>query len=199
MSEDVKSELIKFVTGYTELLNRQLNDVHKEMEQAVSAIMDGISKISDETDLQTKKADTVLVGETSKDEADGRKLADEEKDRIRKLGPNGKVNPSAEIVQIGNKLKTYMSGLKGLDSSVQEAVFAMMGKMSNDDVIRQQVEHIAFSSSELAKTLADLYQDLDTQLIPSKIKKIEDELLNRIMSSYTMESEKELFKKVFNG
>ncbi|MDB2447208.1 hypothetical protein N9W79_01145 [bacterium] len=195
---DAKNDLVKFITNYTSLLSKQLAEVHTEMEGAVETIMDGINRISTETDEQTKNADTVLVGDASVVKVDGKQLAADEKSKIKELGKQG-VNVSPDVVQAGNRLKEYMAGLHDLDDTLQQAIFSIMGRMSNDDIIRQKIEHIAYTCTELAKTLNEVYMDVDSKLLPDAVEGLEQELLKKVMDSYTMESEKDQFKKVFNG
>jgi CII-binding regulator of phage lambda lysogenization HflD len=195
--EKVKNDLLKFITNYTTLLSKQLIEVHKEMEGAVESIMEGINNISNEADQQTKNADTVLVGNESTEKVDGKELSEAEKNKIKELSQNVSINKN--VVEAGNQLKKYMDGLHDLDSTVQQAIFSMMGKMSTDDVVRQKVEHIAYECGELAKTLTDIYSDVETKLVPEKVVSIEDELLKKIQDSFTMETEKEMYSKVFKG
>lgn len=201
--ENLKRNLVKFVSDYTTLLSRHLAAAQKEMEGAVEIVMDGLGNIAAETDQQKKNADTILVGDQVSNsefvKADGAKVSSLEKEEIRKSSTSSNLNISSEVVPAGKNLKAYMASLGDLDGSLQDTIFKMIGKMSNDDVVRQRIEHIAFICKQLADELGDVCLNVETKLKKDQISKIEAQLLKRVESSYTMEAEKEIHKKVFNG
>lgn len=204
MSKDaLKDSLIRFMTDYTILLSKQLNAIHKEMEGAVEIVMNGVSNISDETRSQVKKAQTVLVKDQKNtntfSEADGEQLSQEEKKKIFETSSNGQVKMDKTVVKIGMLLRNQMDSLGSLEGELENAMFEIIGKMSSDDVVRQRVEHICYLSNQLSEDVGRVYRNVDTMLAPDAIEKLEKEFLGKIKRSYTMEDEKEIFKKVFNG
>ena len=94
-----------------------------------------------------------------------------------------------------------MSGLSNLDESVRGFLFAIMGGLSMDDVVRQRLEHV---SAALVAQQAGINQliakyNAGEKVTEAFIEEIQLQMLKVMFKAYTMEDEKIVFKRVFGS
>jgi hypothetical protein len=189
--DDVAAELIGFLSQYSTLLDQQILTVRNTLLATVEQAMSGVMALNEAADHKLKKADEVLV----KDQGAGF-VSKSAKD----LDVSFK-DPSAKIKNINQSLSAHMAGLGHLDENVRSFLFAIMGGLSIDDVVRQRLEHV---SSSLAALQAGIQKVIARYKRGEKVTDeflgaVQTEMLSLMFKAYTMEDEKVIFKKVFGN
>ena len=97
----------------------------------------------------------------------------------------------------GGHFSKHMEALTTLDDEVKNMLMNMMGALSNDDVIGQRLEHIVQGVHALKAGLSYLLVDFSTRFNPGGVATFRNDLLDTTWKQYTMEEERDLFRKHF--
>ena len=189
--DDVAAELIGFLSQYSTLLDQQILTVRNTLLATVEQAMSGVMALNEAADHKLKKADEVLV----KDQAAGF-VSKSAKD----LDATFK-DPSAKVKNINETLSSHMAGLGNLDENVRSFLFAIMGGLSIDDVVRQRLEHVSTALVALQAGIQKVitrYKSGET-VTDAFLGEIQTEMLGLMFKAYTMEDEKVIFKKIFGN
>jgi hypothetical protein len=190
-THNVAAELIGFLAQYSALLDQQILSVRNTLLGTVEQAMSGVMALNAAADFKLRKADEVLV----RDQTSGF-VSKSAKD----LDSSFK-DPSAKVKNINETLSAHMSGLSNLDESVRGFLFAIMGGLSMDDVVRLRLEHV---SAALVAQQAGINQliakyNAGEKVTEAFIEEIQLQMLKVMFKAYTMEDEKIVFKRVFGS
>lgn len=183
------AEMMTFLRDYSQLLDQHITTVRKILLTTVDEAMSGVAAINAAADRKLKMADEVLVKDQSS--AFVSKSAKE-------LDITFK-DPAEKIKHVNETLSAHMSGLSNLDESVRGFLFAIMGGLSMDDVVRQRMEHLTSSLASMrdgVQKVLDQYSS-GVKVTDEFIDSVQHEMLVKMYRSYTMEDEKKVFSKVF--
>lgn len=153
-----------------------LNEAYFAPTSAQTAMIDSIQQSADDIFEQA----TQLFQSNSSDSSD-----------------SSIVDSQTGIRRLGGIFSKHMESLSTMDDSVKDLIMAMVGVTSSSDVVKQRFDHVAYTVEELNQILSDVLSNLNLTLSPSEIQKYREKLLHRVYSSYTMESEKNIFKEIF--
>lgn len=204
--------LIAFVRNFTDVLEKQLDEVRNTMREAVDGVMQGIMEISDKTAKKKAEANEVLVTTYINPDAEAMHTMNsvqDEVERVLEAAQRGEAvtpaaQPSGESDELRNKLRRsaglfskHMEALETLDGELSGLLMRMMGLMSRDDVIAQRIEHVQQALQALQTSLSYILVDFDNRCKMADIERFTGELKSYVMKTYTMEEEKQIFREVF--
>jgi hypothetical protein len=183
------AEMMTFLRDYSKLLDHHITTVRKILLTTVDEAMSGVAAINAAADRKLKMADEVLVKDQS-----SAFVSKSAKD----LDITFK-DPAEKIKHVNETLSAHMSGLSNLDESVRGFLFAIMGGLSMDDVVRQRMEHLTLSLDAMHDGVQKVIDQYGSSAAVSDdfINSVQHEMLVRMYRSYTMEDEKKVFSKVF--
>ncbi|MEI8027470.1 MAG: hypothetical protein WCI18_14070 [Pseudomonadota bacterium] len=195
-SHQIKQEFVDFLTSYTDMLTDHLKDLQREMEVAVVDVMKQVSLISDTSSEEAGNAVKILSGENGEfKEVDAKEKIQKELARVD--GKRLQEQMGQSMLKAGNKLKADMALLSEVDDKIKTSVFNIIGLVSNDDVVRQRLEHVGAASVALQVVIKEIYtkhENISVELIEKEIK----ELNEKVLKSFTMEVERVEFRKIFS-
>jgi hypothetical protein len=214
--------LVDFVRSFTEMQELQLNAIRGSIEKLVEHVMNSINDINKKTQQKAEEADQVLVTTCVNPDADTKLLlgvlqgeADavfekasgqrlEQYESSRKIAdgvtqPDALANLAVEgkFRRMGGRFTKHMEALSTLDSELRDLLFGMMGALSGDDVIRQQLDHVIQGVESLSAALAGIVTHPESTFTTKAVDTIKGRVLTDLYTSYTSESEKEIFHRVF--
>jgi hypothetical protein len=183
------AEMMTFLRDYSQLLDQHITTVRKILLTTVDQAMAGVAAINAAADRKLKMADEVLV----KDQTSAF-VSKSAKD----LDVTYK-DPAEKVKLVNETLSAHMSGLSNLDESVRGFLFAIMGGLSMDDVVRQRMEHLTSSLVAMRDGVQKVIDQYSSAAVVSDdfINSVQHEMLVKMYKSYTMEDEKKVFSKVF--
>lgn len=193
-----KSRIIGFVAKYSAMLEAQINDVRSNMESTVSELMTSINTVYDSAE-RIKEAERILV---RAEPADGTSESFVSQD----VDGDSSSQPSkmpegldAKAIEAGKKLKTKMEEIQQVNERLTNEMMGLMGLLSEDDVVRQQLEHVVFSMSCLKNGLEKLLLESNGKFSSKAVAELAEKVKRETFNSYTSQEEKEIFRSVFGG
>ena len=194
--QQTKVEFMEFLSSYSKLLSAQLIDLHREMETAVLDVMNQVESISKFSESQALIANQVLTSTNGEiKNVDVRKMIRAELSQVD--GKKVQDHLSQSLVSAGNRLKAEMALLDHVETNIKDSIFKIMGHMSNDDVVRQRLEHIGQALEAMQSTISELYSQ-GSELTTESVVEANKRLSEKVLKSFTMEEERVQFKKIFN-
>ena len=194
--QQTKVEFMEFLSSYSKLLSAQLIDLHREMETAVLDVMNQVESISKFSESQALIANQVLTSTNGEiKNVDVRKMIRAELSQVD--GKKVQDHLSQSLVSAGNRLKGEMALLDHVETNIKDSIFKIMGHMSNDDVVRQRLEHIGQALEAMQSTISELYSQ-GSELTTESVVEANKRLSEKVLKSFTMEEERVQFKKIFN-
>jgi len=194
-SLQIKQEFLDFLATYTLMLTDHLKSLQIEMEEAIVDVVKQVELISDTSNEEAGNAVKILSGDSGGFKSvDAQEKIHSELSLVEAKRLNEKVGKS--ILKAGNKLKSDMALLGQVDEKIKASVFNIIGLVSNDDVVRQRLEHVGLASVALQAAIEDIYtnhENISVDLIEKQIRDLND----KVFKSFTMEVERSEFKKVF--
>jgi hypothetical protein len=214
--------LVEFVRSFTEMQELQLSSIRGSIEKLVEHVMISINDINKKTQQKAEEADQVLVTtcvnpdrETQQllgvlqseadavfEKASGNRLEQYESNRkiangITQQETLANMAVEGKFRRLGGRFTKHMEALSTLDSELRDLLFGMMGALSGDDVIRQQLDHVIRGVESLSKALAGIVTSPDSTFNTKIVDSIKGRVLTDLYTSYTSESEKEIFHQIF--
>lgn len=208
--------VVSFLQKYTEVLSKQIEAVQLEMDVSVSSVMTALQDLSTSTEGKKREAEQVLEQTYFAPDANTTAMVDsiqQSADDIfeqamQSLGASSPSQPAshsssssadrgADIRRMGGLFSKHMESISTIDDSVKELVLGMVGSMSNNDVIKQRLDHSVMALRALHLGLANILVDLDERLKPGVIQEFKDNLLEYTFKSFTTEGERNAFKAIF--
>ncbi len=195
-SHQIKQEFLDFLASYTDMLTDHLKDLQREMEVAVVDVMRQVELISDTSSEEAGNADKILSGDNGEfKEVDAKEKIQSELSRVD--GKKLQEHMGQSMLKAGNKLKSDMALLSQVDDKIKTSVFNIIGLASNDDVVRQRLEHVGAAGVALQVLIKEIYtkhESISVELVEKEIK----ELNEKVLKSFTMEDERVEFRKIFS-
>lgn len=211
MDKTAPRALVSFIRSYTDLLEKQLEEIRSTMRETVDGVMFGIQDISQRTTEKKKEATTVLVTTYTNPSEDAKKSMDEVQDEVSRIVEEAQVPKTAVAPtsaggdeELRSKLRRnagffskHMEALSTLDDDLQSALMTMMGLLSRDDVISQRIEHVVQGLQAMQTSLSYILVDFESRCRQADVDKLANDLKQFTLRTYTMEEEKKLFATIF--
>ncbi len=202
--------VVGFLQKYTESLSKQIEAVQEQMDLSVSGVMTALQDLSASTEDKKREAEQVLEqtylapdANTSAMVDSIQKSADDIFEQATKslsspsLSPPANFDGGADIRRMGGLFSKHMESMCSLDDCLKDIVLGMVGSMSNNDVVKQRLDHSMMSLRALHLGLANILVDLDGRLKVDVIKDFKENLLEYTYKSFTTEGERNAFKAIF--
>jgi hypothetical protein len=207
-------KMVSFLQKYTEAMTLQIKAIQAEVDQSVGGVMQALQGLSLSTEQQKKEADRVLEAtylnpdaQTSMMVNNIQKSTDDifEQAQMAVSQESSTDSPKAVVVtdmasdvrRMGGMFSKHMESLSTMDDSMKDLVMTMVGSLSNADVIRQRLDHIAEMMRALDLGIGNVIVDLDTRLNLEVVESFKEKLLDFSYGIYSIEQERNLFKGVF--
>ncbi len=183
------TDLMAFMSDFSRLLDQHIVMVRNILLTTVDQAMAGVAAINSAADSKLKMADEVLVMDQS-----AAFVSKSAKDIDGTLS-----DPAAKVKILNETLSNHMTGLSNLNDAVRGFLFAIMGGLSMDDVVRQRMEHLMVSLAAMRDGVQKVIDEYSATAKVSDefILSVQHEMLVKMFKSYTMEDEKKVFNKVF--
>jgi hypothetical protein len=210
-------KMISFLQKYTEAMTLQINAIQAEVEGSVALIMKSLQDLSASTEQKKAEAEQVLdatyLAPTAQVKAMVESIqhsTDDIFDAAQKMMEAGNFDAGSapemtvkvsgdDMRRVGGMFSKHMESISTLDDSVQELLMAMMGNLSNSDVIQQRLEHIGQMLSLSTLGVGNIIADIPHRLTPEVVHTCKLDLLRTVYKCYTVEEERTAFKKVFGN
>ena len=205
-------ELVSFVTRYNQVLSKQLHAVQSMMADTVETVMKSINDLSSATEGKKAEAENALEQTYLNPDAETAELVKSIQSSVDDViaaataqmvaGQTSSSGNSIEdhadhLRRFGGQFSKHMESLSTLDDGVKSMLFAMMGALSADDVIRQRLEHIAMTISAMQVGLNYLLLDFEKRFNAANVDSFAKDLLDYTWRSYSMEEERDLFRRCY--
>ncbi|MFK7826743.1 MAG: hypothetical protein AB8G05_21555 [Oligoflexales bacterium] len=200
-------EIVNFLQKYTEVIELQLVGVRAMIEESVETVMSGINDLSKETAEKAESANAALEKTYLDPDAKTKDLVGFIQDSVDGLIKEAQENKDAsqmessvldnQLRRFGGKFSKHMEALSSIDKEVSSTLYKMVSSLSNDDVIRQKLEHACDSVHALQVSLSSVLVNFEESYRLREVKKMKDDLLGYTFRLYTAEDEKAIFKQFF--
>jgi hypothetical protein len=186
--QSAPAEMMAFLSDFSRLVDLHVTTVREILLATVDKAMVSVSEINAATDFKLKKAAEVLVKDASGFVSKSAKDLDATF-----------ADPTSKVRHVNEGLSSHMAGLSTLDDSVRNCLFAIMGGLSIDDVVRQRLEHISKAMVSMQEGIAAMLaiHSNGAVVTEAQFKIIQQDMLVTMYKAFTMEEEKKIFEKVF--
>lgn len=207
-------EFVLFINKFTEVIELQLAGVRSMIEQSVDHVMKGINDISTEIGERAQVADRALEQTYYDPDHKTQELVTSIQDSVDAVIENARAHlhedsvdelaPSSSLLdnklrRFGGQFSKYMEALSNIDKEAGMILYSMISALSNDDVIRQRLEHILMSVHGLQIGLSYVLIDFNSRFNLKEVDLLKKDLLAYTYKLYTSESEKEAFRDIFGS
>lgn len=210
-------EFVRFINQYTEVIELQLTGTRRMMEDAVDQVMSGIQELSEELESKSKHAEKVLEHtylnpdqKTSEFVSSIQSSVDvvfeEARGQLRQsMDQAGKeMEIQSQVVEdrlrrFGGRFSKYMEALSTMDQEIGKIIYKMISALSNDDVIRQRLEHLLLSVHALKVGLSYVLIDFQERFSMQEVSLLKKDLLAYTYRLYTSEHEKDIYESIFTA
>ena len=200
-------EIVNFLQKYTEVIELQLVGVRAMIEESVETVMGGINDLSKETAEKAKSATSALESTYLDPDAKTKDLVSFIQKSVDGLIDEAQQNKEASQVEssvldnqlrrFGGKFSKHMEALSSIDQEVSAVLYKMVSSLSNDDVIRQKLEHVCDSVHALQVSLSSVLVNFEDSYKLKEVKRMKEDLLGYTFKLYTAEDEKAIFTQFF--
>lgn len=208
--------VVHFLQKYTETLAKQIEAVQQQMDSSVTSVMNALQELSSSTEDKKREAERVLEETYLAPSASTAAMVssmqqstdDIFEQAMQSLASSPGTDPQfsnatssgdkgADVRRMGGLFSKHMESMSLIDDSVKEIVLGMVGAMSNNDVIKQRLDHSMTSLRALHLGLANILVDLESRLTAEVIEEFKHNLLEYTFKSFTTEGERNAFKTIF--
>lgn len=179
--------LIRFVTRFSGLLEKQLVAVRALMATTVEVVMENAMEMEHTAATSRKTAEAQFAANVKDLASDSPTLTE----GMQKL-VTGLFEDAREAAQ-----KNQPSALKELEEKLSTLAVNAIGALSSEDVMVQRIEHIILAARGLETTLSYLLIDFARRNTGERVQTMTDDLLDFTFRQYTSEDEKKEFLAVF--
>lgn len=215
MSSNFK--MISFMQKYTEAMTLQITAIQAEVDASVSQIMKSLQELSTSTEQKKAEAERVLEATYLAPTAQVKAMVEsiqsstddifDEAQKMMDAGPSDQPTNASltlkvsgdDMRRVGGMFSKHMESISTLDDNVQGLLMAMMGNLSNTDVIQQRLEHIAQMLSLSTLGVGNIIADIPQSLTSEVVETCKQDLLKTVYKCYTVEEERTAFKQVFGA
>jgi hypothetical protein len=209
-------KMVSFLQKYTEVMNLQIQAIQEQVDESVGGVMKALQDLSTSTEARKKEADSILEATYLAPDANTAKMVDdiqkstddifEQAQRALEQG-SAAASPKAvavtdttsDIRRMGGMFSKHMESISTMDDSMKDLVMTMVGSLSNTDVIKQRLDHIAEMLRAMNLGIGNVIVDLDNRLHSSVVENFKENLLDFSYKSYSIEEERDAFKAVFGA
>jgi hypothetical protein len=207
-------KMVSFLRNYTEAMTLQIDAIQSQVDSSVVNVMQSLQDLSAST--ETKKAEaekaleatyldpdagTALMVESiqkSTDDIFEQAQRDELSDDV-VVTSSAAADQADNVRRMGGLFSKHMESISTMDDSVRDLVLTMVGCLSNTDVVKQRLDHVAELMRAMNLGLGNVIVDLDARLNERAIGTFKDSLLDFTYKSYTIEEERAAFKQIFGA
>lgn len=179
----------------------QLGAIRGIVGQSITEIMANVQTINTKTDAQKQKADEVLIqeGPAGFKSASMKDLTDKERNAITnaKSEEERKELLANRLRRASGRFSKEMEAMSNLDGEIKGLLLCVMGSVSNDDVVKQRLDHIIYSLREFNKAVEKVIEDNASQMNSKNVQTVCATLMTQIYRSYSSQEEREIFHKIF--
>jgi hypothetical protein len=209
LSTNIK--IISFLQKYTEAMTLQISAVQAQLETSVTTVMQSLQELSVSTEQKKAEAERVLEETYLAPSAQTKAMVDsiqhstddifDEAQKLMESNESGvEIKTTGEDMRrMAGMFSKHMESISTLDDSVQALLMAMVGNLSNTDVIQQRLDHISLMLSSVNLGVGNVLVDPEVRLTPGIITAFKHDLLRLVYKSYTIEEERASFKKIFGA
>jgi hypothetical protein len=208
---DASYKIIVLLQQYCEVLARQTEASQKQMDSSTFEVMNAIYSLSQDSEKRKNEAEKLLeetylapTGNASELFSSVQSSTDDIFEQATLAITDTKQNltqvedKSVDMRRLAGKFSKNMESLSTFDESIKSILLSMTGVLSNNDVISQKLEHIVMAIRAMHVGLANILVDIDDRLTEKTVKDFNELLLSYTYRTYTMESERDLYKTFFN-
>jgi hypothetical protein len=192
---------LDFIRDFTKLTEMQLDAIRAIVGQSITEIMGSVQSINTKAESQKQKADEVLIkgDEANFRSASMKDVLDKEQDAMSatKSDEERKELLANRLRRAGGKFSKEMEAMSTLDDEIKGVLLCVMGSVSNDDVVKQRLDHIIASLQEFNRVVGKVIEGYATEMNLKNVQGICTKLVTQIYKSYSSEEEREIFHKVF--
>ncbi len=210
-------KVVEFISKYTELMEQQLQGVRGAMQATVEEVMKNIHEISNKAEKKRDEANAILAKTYLEPDQETTHLVNniqssvdsvfkvlEQKnskglDPFKEVVVSDNADQEKNMMRMGGKFSKHMEAMSTMENELKDVLFNMMGALSTDDVVGQRLEHISLAIHALRVGLSYLLINFHERLTVADVDQFMSDLLAYTYKQYTMETEKELFKKTFGS
>lgn len=201
-------ELVVFLNKYAELLSEQLGAIRKLIEEAVIVVMDNVNTLSQETAQKASEVEKQLTHTYLNPDQKTSDLVEAIQGNVDELfalaskdlaNTHSKATSSTAEKQrrLGGQFSKSMEAIGTMDEALSQMLMDMMAALSNDDVIRQKLEHVLQMVNALQVGMSYVMIDFKNKFTQSEVDALKADLLAYTYKIYTCESEKDIQKAIF--
>ena len=207
-------KMASFLQKYTEAMTLQIKAIQAEVDNSVSGVMQALQGLSLSTEQQKKEADRVLEATYLNPDAKTAMMVDNIQKSTDDIFEQAQMavaqeastgspktvvvtDTTSDVRRMGGMFSKHMESLSTMDDSMKDLVMTMVGSLSNADVIRQRLDHIAEMLRAMDLGISNVIVDLDARLNLEVVESFKVKLLDFSYGIYSIEQERSLFKGVF--
>jgi hypothetical protein len=188
------ADMMEFVSKFSSLMSAQLKEVQETLHSTCNEMMNNIQTINEIADTKKNMADEVLVKDAASSKFISKKMSE-----ISSNSSSQAADFSDALSATKQKFAAHSESFQELDETVRNLLFSMMGALSMDDVVQQRLEHVAFGMGEMSASLEKNLLKTKNEFNATTVESLSASLLSAMFKSYTMETEKQVFKSVFTN
>jgi hypothetical protein len=207
-------KMASFLQKYTEAMTLQIKAIQAEVDNSVGGVMQALQGLSLSTEQQKKEADRVLEATYLNPDAKTAMMVDNIQKSTDDIFEQAQMavaqeastgspktvvvtDTTSDVRRMGGMFSKHMESLSTMDDSMKDLVMTMVGSLSNADVIRQRLDHIAEMLRAMDLGISNVIVDLDARLNLEVVESFKEKLLDFSYGIYSIEQERSLFKGVF--
>ena len=204
-------KLMQFLQEYTEVLNEHLASTKSQIDVSVEQAMEVVQDFSQVTDCKKSEAEALMEKSYLAPDDELKKIMNytqKTTDLVIELAQNGVIentgNHTPNLRDSANDMRMmtgifskHMESMTRIEDDTRDFVMAIVGNLSNGDVMRQRLEHVYDGLTLMNEKLRTLMSSLPRDLSCENIASLKNSLLEETYSRYSMEEEKVAFKLIF--
>jgi len=209
-------KMVGFLQKYTDVMTRQIQAIQTQVDESVSGVMQALQELSASTEKRKQEADSILEATYLAPDANTAQMVENiqrstddifEQAQMAMAQESASAAPkavavtdsSSELRRMGGMFSKHMESISTMDDSMKELVMTMVGSLSNTDVIKQRLDHVAEMLRAMNLGVGNVIVDLDARLNPAVVESFRENLLDFSYKSYSIEEERSAFKSVFGA
>lgn len=184
------ADMLRFMSDFSRLMDNHIQTVRLTVRSTVEDVMKGVVAINvaaDETFLKSKQflaLDSASADFTPKS--------------ITEIDPSFK-DPVSQMRLINETLADHMARVSALEERLRASLYAIIGSLSVDDVVRQRLENVSkamFAMRQGVERVLLRYSE-GNQISDEFFESVQDDMLRMMYDAFIMEDEKAVFASVF--
>ncbi len=200
-------KLVRFVGEYYQLAEIHLRDVEESVGSLVALAMDGITRVSEFVDHARKHAENLMENVSFVPGEEAAQMMQHAQDSVDAIFSAALSENSDELMnsdssgqrrRAGGKFSKRVEAISMLATRVEDTLMSLVGALSADDVIRQQLQNIYDITSHVDQSLGNLDRKPDEYFSVDAVQQFQKGILSFALNHYKSTEEKLHFRKVFH-